>query len=678
MPKISNRDKYLRQKAKKKASEALSSSFTLPPSPVEPVPSQDTDQNVFVVISNVEASGSNYARGISDLTVETFDSAFFNTTSTESNLLQPETEPRVDSEQHFDEAFLSQWALTYNISHASLHPLLKALKTHSCFSNFPNDARSLLKTQRGAVSTREVAPGRYVHFGVENAVLQCLKECSTFDNETIEVQIGIDGVPLFQSSNSAFWPILGRIPNQDRGTFIIGLYYGLNKPSDPNLYLEDFILEVVELYSTGIIINGTRFFFKIHSFVCDVPAKSFILSTKGHSGYSSCSKCITRGKYRENRVCFPEMNAPLRDHDSFISKTHAEYHTGSTNLLKIPGLDVVKHFPLDVLHLVYLGVCKKLLKDIWIHGNSPPAKLSHSQQNELSERLISLRPFIPSEFQRRPRGVSEIAHWKGSEYKFFILYAGPLVLKDFFDDNILIYHHFVRLTLAITILSSDLILSHLSAARTFLEKFVKDFKTIYGEHLVSHNIHNLLHLASDCENYGRLQNFSAFPFESAMKPLTALIRKGDKPLEQAAKRLREKSLVLVKSCLTVSDIQLGTNHQNGPLIEDFVDPQYRYVMHKNLKISSKRGDRCVLMDGDIFVLIVNICTSSEGIPTLLGHRLKFKNDLFVKPWPSSCVNICVVEKEKAIEPWPVKSIKRKCLCFPHGTNSFVTFPMVHC
>jgi hypothetical protein len=43
----------------------------------------------------------------------------------------------------------------------------------------------------------------------------------------------------------------------------------------------------------------------VHALICDVPAKSFALCTKGHSDYFSCSKCVIKGSYINGRVCFP-------------------------------------------------------------------------------------------------------------------------------------------------------------------------------------------------------------------------------------------------------------------------------------------------------------------------------------------------------------------------------------
>lgn len=95
------------------------------------------------------------------------------------------------------------------------------------------------------------------------------------------------------------------------------------------------------------------------AFACDTPARSFILNIKGHTGYFGCPKCIQQGDY-EGRVVFLERNAPLRTNESFRNRIHEDYHNGDS-ILELLDLDMVLDFPVDPMHLVDLGVCRKLL-----------------------------------------------------------------------------------------------------------------------------------------------------------------------------------------------------------------------------------------------------------------------------------------------------------------------------
>lgn len=83
----------------------------------------------------------------------------------------------------------------------------------------------------------------------------------------------------------------------------------------------------------------------------------------------SCTKCDIEGTYIGNRTCFPNLEGfNLRTDLSFRTKEQESHHIETTILENIPGLDMVTSFPLDYMHLVCLGVMKKLLNNLWLHG----------------------------------------------------------------------------------------------------------------------------------------------------------------------------------------------------------------------------------------------------------------------------------------------------------------------
>ncbi len=86
-------------------------------------------------------------------------------------------------------------------------------------------------------------------------------------------------------------------------------------------------------------------------------------------------------------------------------------------------------FPLDYMHLVCLGVVKKLLS--WVNG-PPVVRLGSELIENISVRLLKLVPFIPCEFQRKPRSLSQLAYMKATEYRQILLYTRPIVLNEFY------------------------------------------------------------------------------------------------------------------------------------------------------------------------------------------------------------------------------------------------------
>lgn len=85
-------------------------------------------------------------------------------------------------------------------------------------------------------------------------------------------------------------------------------------------------------------------------------------------GYSSCTKCITEGDLRRNKVCFPEINTPLRTDRDFRLKTDENFHIGTSIVEDIPNFDLINNIPLDYMHLVCLGVTRRLLY-LWLFGD---------------------------------------------------------------------------------------------------------------------------------------------------------------------------------------------------------------------------------------------------------------------------------------------------------------------
>lgn len=84
------------------------------------------------------------------------------------------------------------------------------------------------------------------------------------------------------------------------------------------------------------------------------------------------------------------------------------------------------------------------------------------------------------------------------------------VLSDHCFKNVM------GLSIALTILLTPGFGEFAPYARSLLEYFVKSFEQIYGQHLVSSNIHGLIHLVDDYERYGPLDLCSTFPFENYM------------------------------------------------------------------------------------------------------------------------------------------------------------------
>ena len=101
------------------------------------------------------------------------------------------------------------WASSFSVSLAALTALLSILRVFH--PELPRDARTILKTQ-GEIKTEKMEGGEYYHFGLATGLMSKLKSLKLPANlTTIKLQFSIDGLPLFRSSRTQFWPILATI-----------------------------------------------------------------------------------------------------------------------------------------------------------------------------------------------------------------------------------------------------------------------------------------------------------------------------------------------------------------------------------------------------------------------------------------------------------------------------------
>lgn len=197
---------------------------------------------------------------------------------------------------------LLNWSVKYGIHQNAFSALLKVLREHNCFkTTLPKDCRTLFGSgSSSVVNIKQVSPGKYYHFGLAKGIEQFFNYCT---GDKIKISIDVDGLPLTKSSSSTFWPILGYIFPFNKHVFPIGIFWGNKKPTDSNKFMDDFVNETKELIQNGIVLHNKVKKVSIFVFSCDTPAKSFLLKTKGHSGFNSCNRCII-GEYFDNKVCF--------------------------------------------------------------------------------------------------------------------------------------------------------------------------------------------------------------------------------------------------------------------------------------------------------------------------------------------------------------------------------------
>ena len=298
---------------------------------------------------------------------------------------------------------LTKWALKGSaVPRDKLTSLLKLLREKFGIEGLPLDARTLLKTPVN-VDVEDMCDGDYVYLGIAkglqrltlthpNLFMSCLD---------LPLQFNMDGLPPFDSSPLSVWPILGKYLNH---VFLVAVWTGKSKdPSDPDLFMKDFLVELEQLRSSGVELDGKIIPLRVDCFVNDAPARSMCKGTKLHSGYSSCERCVVKGARVENRICYPHLDAPLRSDEGLSKMEYRAEDNKTTHQLRRKSLidhniGCVSMFVLDSMHLVYQGVVKRLLE--WLTSSSMPRqyRLSQLLQDMVSEHLLRYNGKLPREF----------------------------------------------------------------------------------------------------------------------------------------------------------------------------------------------------------------------------------------------------------------------------------------
>lgn len=294
---------------------------------------------------------------------------------------------------------LASCFLNNNLTHVQCNSLLSLLRSHSCFSALPKDARTLLNTPRKCVSVSTVEPGEYIHFDVESEIIKNLSHVSLTSINVLELDFNTDGCALDRSGCIHIWPIQCRIVNIEKmKPIVIGIYKGVHKPKNSNIFFEKFTMDIRRIISNGgIELYGNKIPVRLRSFIADAPARAFILNHRGHTSGHPCSKCKVSGIQYEGRYIFNGVGHCSRTDEEYNRCVDQDHHKEDNSPLSLLPIGMVSQVPFEYMHLVCLGVMKKVLS-AWVYGKySRLSKLSSSNISRISERFF--KNIVPPNLQ---------------------------------------------------------------------------------------------------------------------------------------------------------------------------------------------------------------------------------------------------------------------------------------
>lgn len=549
-------------------------------------------------------------------------------------------------------SLLTGWAIKFHIPHVALSALLHIIRLYLTF--LPTDARTLLHTCH-KVNVVDKCNGSFVYFGVKAGIERSLRIYKpTIAGDVIWLDVGTDGIPIQKSSNNQFWPILAKFGGLP--PFIVALYYGTTKPKSVHEYLREFVEEMKSISEIGFLVDAKRYFAKIRVFIADAPARAFLKCIKLHNSYDSCERCTVHGLHFNDRVVYNEMDAELRTDRGFAENRYPEHQVDISPLNDICQ-ELVSSFSLDYMHLVCLGVVRRMV-NFWKRGPKK-CKLGTRCLDTISDDLVNLRPFIPNDFARKPRSLKELDRFKATEFRTLLLYTGPVVLMTSLSSPM--YINFMSLSVAMRILlSPKYCVLYCDYARQLLRYFVSHCEAIYDKIMLVYNVHGLLHLADDVEKHKcSLDKVSAFPFENYMQTIKRYVRSPTHPLVQVANRLHEADAAA--SNRTVKEGTYGKSE------------------NKERIFSTAQRDNCYLLHSGDFIFIKEVHRDS-GRVTLMSELCPAgqTTSLFSKPCDSKLLHIACITQDQTFdrvmkEP---REIDSKCLCLPRRGHGYVLIPMI--
>ncbi|XP_044578594.1 protein PFF0380w-like [Cotesia glomerata] len=333
----------------------------------------------------------------------------------------------IDRTFSFDEqAFennLAKCLVNNSINHTQTKAFLDVLRTHPSLTFLLKDSRSLMKTSRKKILTKIVPPGEYLHIGLEFKLHSILSHVSIESIPTeLVIDFSTDGAEL--NKKIQIWPIQIRITNLPfyDDPEHVGIYQGHSKPRSFEEFFDDFITEAENIIKKGgIKFNNMIIPIRFRCFIGDAPARAAVLNHVSHVAKTPCSKCTVEGITSKRSSRFPGINYQCRSDEKYRNLTDVDHHINVSSISKLP-INLVEQVPFEYMHLVCLGVTKKLVETV-VFGKCKPNKLQQFEFDFLANRLLTLQNYCPREFARIPRELDKIHTFKATEFRQLLLYT---------------------------------------------------------------------------------------------------------------------------------------------------------------------------------------------------------------------------------------------------------------
>lgn len=136
-------------------------------------------------------------------------------------------------------------------------------------------------------STDPLTSETFHHFadGLEKGIKMQLDTGIQFEDNLVKLELNLDGIPIFKSPPTGFWPILGRaLGCKDQQPFLCSAFCGPSHPPSVDDFLQPIIDDVLRLQENGMEHHNVHYDVELDRVVCDTPGRALAKCVKGHAG----------------------------------------------------------------------------------------------------------------------------------------------------------------------------------------------------------------------------------------------------------------------------------------------------------------------------------------------------------------------------------------------------------
>lgn len=515
-----------------------------------------------------------------------------------------------------------------------------------------------------------MSSGNYVNFGVKRTIISYIRKLPDQTNHsylnTLFMDLAfyvvksekVEGVQLPQ-----YMIILGKLSFELDEPFVLGIYQGtFPTPNIGNEILRPLVNELKELGNSDHQLDEQTFGVIIRNVLCDPIANSLVTCTSLPNSQFGCSKCNQLGQlqFNEGITSFPPTAnlASMRTDEDFVYCLQNGHHVGTPILLEL-NLQLKSKFVIDYKYVVCEGVMKRLM-NLWLAGKLD-YRLNKESIRRISLELQSIAKCCPREFKQKPKGLHQLEQWDAYDWRQFLLYYSPIVLRGYLPQKYYIHFLYLHLAMRMLVSSEPLIECSTYVSGQLLNTFVADYSILYGSHLIDYNVHNLLHFEEINMKAGPICRLNGYMYDRQMDAIMKTIQ-SDRTvnLEDLGELVRDNTNAIVEN-------SLNEYRQSYPRVEESNEGPI-LLLNSHITLTTCEPDNYVITNSGV-MMIESICVDDSDPTEIVLVGRQFLDVTLLYQTPVTVQKVMIVSQLSPVFPFKVAEVQGKAIKAdtPRGT-----------